>query len=146
MGADFRAYLETLHRHERESKSPEPRVFSRRQTMRQPDPLLTRPLTSLVSQNLSESQTSQQTPPQYNSDRNIGNEGADVDFSRSPLVAEVVAEPSVAHSSPLRDVATALIPVSLGDHGGTEDVLVITERLWDISSTEAEYVKVSHAP
>ena len=47
-------------------------------------------------------------------DRNIGNEGADADFS--PLVAEVVEEPSVAHASPLRDVATALIPVSLGDH------------------------------
>ena len=60
-------------------------------------------------------------------------------------MAEVVAEPSVAHSSPLRDVATALlIPVSLGDHGGT-DVLAIIERLWDVSSTEAEYVKVSHA-
>ena len=49
-------------------------------------------------------------------DRSIGNEGADADFSRSPLVAEVVAEPSVAHTIPLRDVATVLIPVSLGDH------------------------------
>ena len=49
-------------------------------------------------------------------DSSIGNEGADADFSRSPLVAEVVAEPSVAHTIPLRDVATVLIPVSLGDH------------------------------
>ncbi len=76
-------------------------------------------------------------------DRNIGNEGADADFS--PLVAEVVAEPSVAHASPLRDVATALIPVSLGDHCGA-DVLVIAERLWDVStSNEVENVKLSHA-
>ena len=58
-------------------------------------------------------------------------------------MAEVVAEPSVAHATPLRDVATALTPVSLGDHCGTV-VLTIAERLWDVSSTEAENVKVSH--
>jgi hypothetical protein len=38
-----------------------------------------------------------------------------------------------------------LIPVSLGEHGGA-DVLGSAEWLWDVSSTEAEYVKVSHAP
>ena len=75
----------------------------------------------------------------------IGYEGADADFSRSPLVAEGVAEPSVAHANPLRDVATTLVPVSLGDHCGSTDVLVIAESLWDASSTEAENVKVSRA-
>ena len=65
-------------------------------------------------------------------------------FSRSPLVAEVVAENSFASATPLKDVATALNPVILGDHCGT-DVPVIVESLWDASSTEAENVKVRHA-
>ena len=147
MGADFNAYLETLGCTEAQFKALS---IVDRSAIHLNFGRLAMSVAGLVEDSAVASFDDEKIPgareiltrARGGEDMSIGNEGADADLSQSPLVAEGVAEPPVAHATHLRDVATTLIPVSLGDHCGGTDVPVIAESLWD-SSTEAENVKVS---